>query len=289
MALALPLLAMSAGSEVRGWLIIAAHGGLTAGIAAALRPTNGLTGGALPRVALAWLPLVAIPLLYAELPYLIATVGAPFGDAIVQRWEGALFASQPARTLAGAAPWTWLSELLHLAYLSYYGIIYVPLAGLFAAAHRGGRRGAEAMAADAAFSEAALAITLTFTICFVAFVIFPVQGPRFLWPEPEGVPQGPVRALVLQILERGSSRGAAFPSSHMAVAVVQALSAYRWRLPWRTLIGIATVGIGVGAVYGGFHYAIDMVAGAVLGGVVFLAVRRWSTAQPPAAGWGLTR
>lgn len=223
---------------------------------AMLRGAGGWT------LAAEFLPLAAIPFLYAELPYLMAAFGGGFHDAIVQRWELATWGRMPARTLAGAMPTAWVSEPLHAAYFSYYAIIYAPLAYLLAA----GRRDA--------FRESAAAVMATFAICFAVFVVFPVQGPRYLWPAPDGVPAGPMRTIVLAVLERGSSRGAAFPSSHMAVAVVQALMAYRWRVPGAWLIALATALLGVGAVYGGFHYGIDMIAGAVLG-----------VAVPVAFGW----
>lgn len=259
----LPLLALGgSGGDACYPAIAAGHVALVAALAASLRGA-----GTAARAARGWLPLVAIPLLYAELPFLMAAVGTGFGDAAVQRLEFAVWGGHPARWLAGAAPWTWLSEALHLAYLSYYGIIYAPLAWLWWRAWRGGD--------DPGFAEASLAVMATFFACFAVFVAFPVQGPRFLWPSPEGIPGGPVRTLVLGILERGSSRGAAFPSSHMAVAVVQALMAFRWRVPGRSLIAVLSAGLGVGAVYGGFHYAIDMIAGALAGAAVYLAVRGW--------------
>ena len=57
-----------------------------------------------------------------------------------------------------------ISEPLHLAYLSYYGIILVPPAILFAA-----RR-------DVEFSEALFVLVDTFVVCFVTYIAFPVTG-----------------------------------------------------------------------------------------------------------------
>jgi membrane-associated phospholipid phosphatase len=67
------------------------------------------------------------------------------------------------------------------------------------------------------------------------------------------------------VLEAGSSQGAAFPSSHAAIAAVQTVNAYR-HLPRATpLLAAITLGICFGAVYGGFHYGVDMMAGLALG------------------------
>lgn len=211
-----------------------------------------------------WLPLLALPLLYAELPVLIGAVGTPFQDPRVIGWESALFGN-PARSLAARWPSRALSELLHLGYLSYYPLIYAPALLL-----RLRRRWAD-------FDTTVLAATLAFTACFAVFVVFPVQGPRYLWPAPAGIPEGPVRELTLWLLGAGSSRGAAFPSSHAAVAVAHVVVAL-WVQPRVGGLALASAaGIAVGAVYGGFHYALDMVVGVALGaaaGAVALALAR---------------
>jgi membrane-associated phospholipid phosphatase len=78
---------------------------------------------------------------------------------------------------------------------------------------------------------------------------------------------------VLWLLEAGSARGTAFPSSHVAVAVVQSAFAlkYQRRVGW--VATVATILIGCGAVYGGFHYATDVIAGAALGLAVVAALQ----------------
>ena len=204
------------------------------------------------RVVGDWLPLIALPLLYWELPW--ATVGSARDyDGIVQRWDLALFGSEPARTMAAALPSRPLSEILHLAYLLYYAIIYLPPAMLYA---REPRRG---------YYETVLALTVTVVISFAAFSLFPVAGPRFLWGAPVGVPNGPIRSLTLLVLEHGSARGTAFPSSHVAIALAESLSMLRWRRgPGWWVLG-TTVLLAVGAVYGGFHYAADILAGIAVG------------------------
>jgi membrane-associated phospholipid phosphatase len=209
-----------------------------------------------------WLPLALVPLLYAELPYLMAP-GASYHDAVVQRWEAALFGGQPARALAAAAPAPALSELLHLGYLSYYAIIYAPpLAFYFA-----GRRHA--------FGRAVLAAMACYAACFLAFALFPVQGPRYAWGAPPGVPDGPIRALALFVLERGSSRGTAFPSSHAAVAIAQTVVTLRYDRRLGVAVAAASLTLMIGAVYGGFHYAIDVLVGGAAGLVLSISVLAW--------------
>ena len=201
-----------------------------------------------------WAALILIPLFYTEIALLNQSFGAGYHDSLVLSWEGFLFGS-PATELAGKYPYPLLSESLHLAYFSYYPTVYIPPLILFFSRRR------------EAFQTTVVTLLATASVCFVFFVYFPVQGPRYFGP-PESIPGGPIRALTLSILENGSSRGAAFPSSHMAMTVCQAMVQLRYQPPIGILVTLISVGVGVGAVYGGFHYAIDMLAGAVVGVVV---------------------
>jgi membrane-associated phospholipid phosphatase len=206
-----------------------------------------------------WLPLLLVPFLYAELPYLIGA-DAVLRDPIVQAWEAALFGGQPARTLAGHLPSAATSELLHLGYLLYYAIVYLPPLVLYLA----GRRDE--------FARTMFAVMLTYAVCFIVFALFPVEGPRYAWGAPPSVPAGPVRSFTLAVLERGSSRGTAFPSSHAAVASAQAILALRYQRGLGVVVAVTSALLMIGAIYGGFHYAVDVLAGAVVGIVISIAV-----------------
>jgi len=204
--------------------------------------------------------LVLAPALYGEIPALIAAAGTHFHDATIQRWELALFGTQPSHTLAAKLPSLPLSELLHAGYLSYYAVIFVPALLLFAK----GRR--------YEFAATVLALTVTCTVCWAIFVALPVEGPRYLFSAPPGIPNGPIRRLAVSLLAAGSSRGAAFPSSHMAVSVAMAVTALRWQRPVGWAVSVIALLVGVGAVYGGFHYGVDILAGAALGALTSIAV-----------------
>ena len=213
-----------------------------------------------------WYPVALIPALYGELALLnVAVHGGSYFDAIVLGWEEAVFGGQPSRELAAAAPRLWLSELLHGGYLSYYFIIYVPPLLLYL----GGRR--------EAFRRAVFALMFAFFLHYIFFIYFPVQGPRYLFPAPGGVlAEGPLYQLTHRLLEAGSSQGAAFPSSHVGVSVAQTLMALRFQRRLVPLLAILTGLLAVGAVYGGFHYAIDASCGVLLGILaVLLAPRMW--------------
>jgi membrane-associated phospholipid phosphatase len=211
-----------------------------------------------------WAPLLLIPLLYTELAVLNRAVhDGHYFDDIVIAWEQAIFGGQPSQEWAVAAPHLWLSEPLHAAYLSYYFIIFVPPLLL----RLRGR--------TAEFRAAAFALMLSFFLHYLFFIFFPVQGPRYLFPAPGGeLADGLFHQTAHRLLEAGSSQGAAFPSSHVGVSVTQTLVTLRYLPRLAPIIGALTIGLALGAIYGGFHYAIDAVAGVLLG------VAAWHAAGP---------
>ena len=258
--LAVSAVALAAGGHAR---LVLAHA-----IAVALAGWACVDRRPLARIAGDLLPLLLAPILYAEIPSLIAALGSSYHDVLIQRWEIALFGSHPSRVLATFMPNGGLSELLHAGYLAYYPAIFVPPLVLYA---RGNRDG---------YAQTVLALTVAYVICWTLFVIAPVEGPRYLWTP--NVPDGPVRRLAVRILAAGSSRGAAFPSSHMTVIVVQTVMALRWQPKSGAILALISALVGVGAVYGGFHYGIDIIAGGLLGLLVAggtLVLYRKTTAE----------
>ena len=209
-----------------------------------------------PRWLRLWAPLIVLLFLYSEMPLLIRAAGHDrLFDMKAIQWERAIFGAQPAVEWAAHWPSRLLSELLHAAYLSYYPIIFVVPAALYLTSR------------EVEFGDAVFTLMLTFVACCVCYIVFPVAGPRYLWA-PSAPATGPIRRLVVWLLEARSSRGTAFPSSHVAVAVTQSILAVRYFGKRGLVVAALTIGLALGAVYGGFHYAIDVLAGLVVG-IVF--------------------
>lgn len=281
-------LALSTLPLTRGVLAGAGGAGALVGhlalLAAAVAARRALSSrAATPRaaarpVALALLvALAAVPVCYAEMPRVAAGLaadplaGAPLHDATVVAWERAAFAAwpggSPVHALARWWPHRWLSELLHAGYLGYYLLIAGPPAALW-------WRGARTAAA-----VSVLAVTAAFLPCWATFAHWPVAGPWYAWAPPPA-PDGPIRAAVLALLGAGSSRGTAFPSSHVAVSVAQtvalALAARRALPALAPLAAALTVLLALGAMYGGFHWGVDVGAGAVVGLAAAGAAVAWT-------------
>lgn len=233
-----------------------------------IRPALAAVTARAPRFAAFiadWYPLLLMPLAYGELESLnLAVWGGRYFDGVVMGLERMVFGGQPSLTLAHHLPWLPLSEVLHLAYLAYYPLIWGPFIVLYVT-HR-----------NAAFRTMLLPLLLGFAAHYLVFILFPVQGPRYLFPPPGGPPsEGVLYKLTHTALEAGSSRGAAFPSSHAAIAVIQAIMVARLMGRFAAvLVGVTALLLCVGAVYGGFHYAIDVLVGAVAGALIVLATRR---------------
>ncbi len=175
-------------------------------------------------------------------------------DAVVQRWEAALFGRQVSYEWIRSAPSVFWSGLLHLAYLMYFPVV---VAGPVLLVMRGRRVEARSVV---------FATMLAFVACYMVFLIFPVAGPNYAFAHPTG----PVREvwsarLVYRVLGEGSSVGAAFPSSHVAAAVAATLASWRaWPAVGRSLALPAAL-MTVATVYCQMHYAVDALAGLVLG------------------------
>ncbi len=215
------------------------------------------------RSGLQWLhalyPVAALPFLYRELAVLNRIVTDRYYDPLVRRWEQWLFPSAPVMRLSQWIDHLVLSEFLHFSYISYYWMIVALSLTLYC-----GRRYRQ-------YQIYVFTLLLTFYFCYLWFIFFPVEGPRYsVAPLDPTLRGGPFYRLSHWILSQGAARGTAFPSSHVAAGVVTLLCAWTMapRLFWIMLP--FAIGLVVGTVYGRFHYAVDAAAGL---GVAFLF--RW--------------
>jgi len=203
-------------------------------------------------------PVAIAPIFYTELATLNQMLFPGYFDSAVQDWEAALFGGQLSMIADNpAVAYKWLSEALHAGYFSYYFIMPVAAAG------------ALVVAGARASHRVTVTTALAFYVSYLCFAVFPVGGPRYEFQAIGGViADGHVYQLVHRLLEGGSSRGTAFPSSHVAVSMAT------WLATWgasRTLFWILapfTISLALGTVYGRFHYGIDMAIG-VLWAIAF--------------------
>jgi membrane-associated phospholipid phosphatase len=214
---------------------------------------SGFAGTRVGRVVFDFYPLILFAFLYTELAWLNRAFHPEvYFDQAVIALEQSLFGTQPAMTFREAWPWRPFGEYVQFCYFSYYA--YTPLMVLGILLHRG------RFALHASLGT----LSLSYYLGFVVFILIPVAGPyyEFARMDTEGwfMPH-----LVQFMLDQGSAVGTAFPSSHVSIATTVWIMCMRYnkRLAW--VFAFLVPGMAVGAIYGGQHYLIDVLAGAVVG------------------------
>jgi membrane-associated phospholipid phosphatase len=241
------------------WWALVAYGLIALMVLLLTRPGLGVVGRALRDVY----PLLLLVPLYSSLDLLNGIGQVEVYDGVVRRWEVGLFGGQISQTWWQATPSRFLSTLFHLSYFSYYLIIPLPLVW-FAAARD-----------VVSLRRSVLVIFATFLACYLCFILIPVAGPYYEFPRPAAwfLDNYPAQ-LVYATLSTGSSYGAAFPSSHVAGTVAAAITGWQGSRRLGLILLIPTVLLTVGVVYAQMHYAVDALAGVVVGVSVALLLGR---------------
>lgn len=204
------------------------------------------------------LPLVLFPLLYRTSGLL--NIGLPrwLLDGPIERMEGWIFGGQPSMFLFEKMPWLPLSEALHACYFFLYLLIPLPVVALLIR-----RRDVEA-------ARAVFALSGCLFILILFYIWLPVTSPLYKYPMIDGpAARGFFFRLAHRFSNEGGVLGAAFPSGHAALAVLSLMLSFRWmrRLFWIALV--PTIGLLIATVYCRYHFAMDTVAGMVVGGTMF--------------------
>lgn len=211
-------------------------------------------------------------------------------DHIFCSLEQTVFGCQPAIEFSRHLPWGFVSEPLDLGYVSYYPIIF--FTALFYFLYR-----------RADFQKSVFIVMSSFFMFYVIFIFLPVAGPTFYYkavgldiieqgvfpsighyfenhrdlagdclPSP-GWTDGPMWYLVEVAKWAGERPTAAFPSSHVGVTTVCMWLLWHTRnrrvflyvLPLAVLMFFATFYIQA-------HYAIDAIAGVVVGTLFYFVL-----------------
>ncbi len=210
-----------------------------------------------------WYPGLLFIVGFEEINFLVDMVTRRrFHEALI-RLDKVLFGVHPGQWLEQFAR-PWLTELMMFCFVSFY--LLIPCLGLVLYVNKKWLQ----------FQEFMLAAGVTFYLCFAAFLFFPAEGPwvtmRNLYQEP--LRGGYITALASFVENLGTIRGGAFPSSHVAVALVVLVMA--WRHQRVLFYGLLPVilGLFISTVYGRFHYAVDVLSGWLIG-LVGLVLGIW--------------
>ena len=211
----------------------------------------------------------AIPLFiafYRETEFLNQMFHVGYFDPEFLRLEQWLFGMQPGLELMPRFPATWVAEVLYAAYFSYYLMI----AGVGLTLLLRDRR---------QFAHFIAVVSFMFYVCYTIYIFVPVVGPRIVYrglvdqPLPQEVlpasdfdPPASVQSavffrLMAWIYEHFEAAGAAFPSSHVAVAIGTLYFSFLYLRPIRYVHLIAMILLCISTVYGRYHYVVDVAAG----------------------------
>ena len=213
-------------------------------------------------------------------------------DHIFAQAEQTVFGFQPALTFSQEFSSPVISELLTLGYVSYYPMIGAIVIFYFFCRYE-------------RFLRTSFVVLASFFIFYVIFVLLPVAGPQYYYPavgmdqiangvfpnigdyfntfdvsSPDAVlsPPGWKGGLFYRLLADAHNAGerptAAFPSSHVGIATVLMWLAWEARsrrlffslLPLAVLMFFATFYIQA-------HYAIDAVAGLIVGTAMYFGLK----------------
>ena len=153
--------------------------------------------------------------------------------------------------------WTvpWLTDLLSLAYASYY---FFPVVLAIALYLKNPKRD---------FEVAMFVLLLGYYVSFIGYILFPAIGPRHTLTHLQTVPlEGSVITDFIRdtLNSWEHNKRDCMPSGHTQVALMVLFLSYRYRrLLFYFLLPVAS-GLILSTVYHRYHYVIDLFAGAFL-------------------------
>ncbi len=209
-----------------------------------------------------WLAAFVFITVFEEVSFLSLSLRSGWQNVHVNEWEALLFALPPALWMHGRAA-AWLVQFLEFGYFAFYPL-YPVVGGIFWVWR-------ERPPFANAFRRLTDAASVGYLICYMTYLLLPVRSPANSVGVQQfsgGASKGLFHNLVGLIQNHAGVHGNAFPSAHIMLAFVVLMFAYRFlpRLaPW-LLFPILLMC--VGAVYDGYHYSSDVIAGALLGIVV---------------------
>ena len=200
-------------------------------------------------------------------------------DAVFIDLDQKLFGFQPSLVWMLKLPYVWISEIFYFSYFSYYLMIGGTGLALFIRDRK-------------QFYHYVCVVSFVFYGCYLIYIFLPVIGPRIIysgiapfdppaevlpveqWVFPDAVQSGLFYNLMHLIYHYFETEGAAFPSSHVAIALVTAYFSFRYlpRIRWIHLV--MAILLCLSTVYCRYHYAVDVLGG-VLTTALLLPVGNW--------------
>jgi hypothetical protein len=196
------------------------------------------------------LPVPVVPFIFLNLGRLIPLVNSRSYDRNLIAWDQALLGREVQAALYSLPLPVWISDLLTLAYSTFF-FLPIVLAVVLAARH------------DPFLPQVTAALVFTFVLSYAGYFVVPAYGPRTTVAQERylSLPAGLVgEHLRDQLDEWEKTKTDAFPSGHTMVTLAVLLCArrrlrslYNVLLPIGTLLIAATILLT-------YHYVVDVLA-----------------------------
>jgi membrane-associated phospholipid phosphatase len=204
--------------------------------------------------------------------------GASF-DAFFANLDFRIFGFQPAIQFPRYfQEYRIVNEMFFFSYFFYYALVSTGVWILFIRKHY-------QIAVRVLFI-----ISVSFFIMYVWFIFFPVQGPKYFFPELHAIWYSNFRGFFFTKIVKGvfnntNLGGAAFPSSHVAMALIAFILNWKYNRYLTPVYLPLTILLFVSTVYLYAHYFVDIPAGILTGIGLYLLVpklikpTRWFSIQ----------
>lgn len=208
-----------------------------------------------------WYPLGLSGFFFEEIHSIVHIIHRGWFDAGLIQFDYAMFGAHPTVWVEQHISY-WLTEIMNFFYFTYWPLIPL-LALLLWLRHQ------------KQFHEFVFALCLSYIICYLVFILYPIEGPYHTLRHLQTVHEMPgwMFTHIVEFVEKhGRIHGGAFPSAHVAGSFVATLAAYRYSRKLGHVVLLLTVGVCVAAVYGRYHYVVD-----IWGGIAAAALGFWLT------------
>jgi membrane-associated phospholipid phosphatase len=202
-----------------------------------------------------WLPAALMPMAYWQAGRFSSRVNVSFQTRLQRLDEKLLRGRVPNQAVKPG--FRWIAASLELAYLSCYALVPMGLGVLYLAHMR--RHATE-------YWSVVLAATYP---CYAFTVFVQTLPPRLFEADSIRPKAGIIRTFNLWIVRRLSIGLNTFPSAHVTATLGGSLVLLHFVPSVGLAFVLVSIGIAIGAVLGRYHYAADVLVGAVLAVAVY--------------------
>jgi len=204
-------------------------------------------------------PFILLGYLYNETGYLNHLIIHHHIDTLVSNFEFRLFGFQPSLRFNILFPSNIFAELMYFAYFAYYLLIVgIPLHIFF--------KSEKKIAQKTVFI-----IINSFLIYYLIFICFPVAGPQFFYAKLDPLPPGYLFGRLIRFIQQmGEAPTAAFPSSHVSIALMLLWLSSKYAKPLFPVALPVVLLLIFSTVYIRAHYLVDVLAAFITTPVIYI-------------------